>query len=97
MLSAINQNICRSDQSEPNCYSFKHQNMLDKPEEEVLDLVIIGAGPHALSLVARILESSPSSVVSDLEHSRISYIKSQNKLGRSGVLDAEQIKVRGFI
>jgi lysine/ornithine N-monooxygenase len=64
-------------------------------QEDVLDLVIIGAGPHALSLVTRLLETSPSSVVSDAEHSRVSFIKSKNKSKKlPDALDADQIKVQ---
>jgi hypothetical protein len=40
------------------------------------DLVVIGAGPHALALVTRLLERWPSSVISETEHSRLHHIHS---------------------
>ncbi|KAI8808313.1 hypothetical protein BJ742DRAFT_893839 [Cladochytrium replicatum] len=35
------------------------------------DLIVIGAGPHALALVTRLLERYPSSLISDDEHVRL--------------------------
>jgi cation diffusion facilitator CzcD-associated flavoprotein CzcO len=40
------------------------------------DVVVIGAGPHALALVTRLLERWPSSIISDTEHSRVHHLHS---------------------
>lgn len=42
---------------------------------EPLDLVVVGAGPHSLSLICRLLESSPAEVFSDADHARLHYWK----------------------
>ncbi|KAJ3086310.1 hypothetical protein HK102_013307 [Quaeritorhiza haematococci] len=38
--------------------------------QTMLDLVVVGAGPHGLSLTARLFETLPDSVVNENEHSR---------------------------
>jgi hypothetical protein len=48
-----------------NCFTCTHY-----------DLVVIGAGPHALALVSRLLERWPSSIISDAEHSRLHHLHS---------------------
>ncbi|BGP36399.1 hypothetical protein JCM10449v2_000300 [Rhodotorula kratochvilovae] len=54
-------------------------------------LVIIGAGPHALALAARLAEPRPAALYSDLEHARLSWLQreqrtapSSSSLGTSG-------------
>lgn len=42
--------------------------------EDALDLVVVGAGPHALSLICHILESSPFDILSDSDHSRLHHL-----------------------
>ncbi|KAI9715756.1 MAG: hypothetical protein M1812_005754 [Candelaria pacifica] len=44
-------------------------------EHEVYDVIIIGAGPCGLATAARLCESSPSSLFTDVEHQRYHWIK----------------------
>lgn len=37
------------------------------------DTLIVGSGPHALAVVARLLEKFPESVINDEEHGRLTY------------------------
>jgi hypothetical protein len=39
--------------------------------ENLQELVIVGAGPHALALLCRIFEKSPFPILNDQEHQRI--------------------------
>ncbi|KXS18743.1 hypothetical protein M427DRAFT_198653 [Gonapodya prolifera JEL478] len=45
------------------------------------DLVVIGAGPHALALVARLLERRPHALISDAEHGRLHRLQSTRRGG----------------
>ncbi|KAI8899083.1 hypothetical protein BC833DRAFT_587100 [Globomyces pollinis-pini] len=63
------------------CTADADKSKMDREElckEDILDLVIVGAGPHALSLVCRLLEKSPFDVLSDADHQRLHHI------GKSG-------------
>jgi hypothetical protein len=49
---------------------------VDTTEHQKLhDLIVIGAGPHALAVVARLLEKRPSALYTDLEHARLSWLR----------------------
>lgn len=39
------------------------------------DLCVVGGGPHALSLVSRILEQSPASLLNDQQHNHLSRVR----------------------
>ena len=48
--------------------------------ENPLELLVLGAGPHSLSLLCRLLESSPFSILNDQEHQRLKHLyKKYNK------------------
>ncbi|KAJ3103523.1 hypothetical protein HDU97_010023 [Phlyctochytrium planicorne] len=40
-------------------------------QRQILDLLVIGAGPHALSLLSHLLERSPFALLSDAQHQRV--------------------------
>jgi hypothetical protein len=62
------------------------------------DLVVIGAGPHALSLLSRLFEKSPFSLVSDDEHNRLSHLSSKQLLHECCFqLSSDQIKQRVLV
>lgn len=42
-------------------------------------LVIIGAGPHALALAARLSEPRPAALYSDLEHARLAWLQREDR------------------
>ncbi|KPV78159.1 uncharacterized protein RHOBADRAFT_3493, partial [Rhodotorula graminis WP1] len=42
-------------------------------------LVIIGAGPHALALAARLSEPHPAALYSDLEHARLAWLQREER------------------
>lgn len=46
------------------------------------DLIVVGAGPHALALVSRLLEERPAALYTDLEHARISWLRTYAKPSR---------------
>ncbi|GAA5997241.1 uncharacterized protein JCM10292_000121 [Rhodotorula paludigena] len=48
-------------------------------------LLIIGAGPHALALAARLSEPRPAALYSDLEHARLSWLKREQASTVTGV------------
>ncbi|GAA5823059.1 hypothetical protein JCM3770_005716, partial [Rhodotorula araucariae] len=49
-------------------------------------LIIIGAGPHALALAARLAEPRPAALYTDLEHARLSWLQREHRLATSPVL-----------
>jgi hypothetical protein len=49
-----------------------------------LDLAVVGAGPHALALVTRLLSQYPSSQFSDSDHSRLSQPKTVKAVATEG-------------
>ncbi|KAH9811882.1 hypothetical protein DFH28DRAFT_425545 [Melampsora americana] len=51
-------------------------------DDDFFDVLIIGGGPHALGLAARLREPFPASLYTDLEHSKLSFLKTRKK-GRS--------------
>ncbi|KAJ3068862.1 hypothetical protein HDU99_003082, partial [Rhizoclosmatium hyalinum] len=69
-----------------------------KPAIDMLDLVVIGAGPHSLSLLCRLLEQSPFETLTDSDHQRYHHIrtKSKNKLVRDccDTIDVDSLKPR---
>ncbi|KAI9763254.1 MAG: hypothetical protein M1835_007878 [Candelina submexicana] len=48
-------------------------------EPEIYDVIIIGAGPCGLATAARLCESSPSSLFTDIEHQRYHWIKKHDE------------------
>ncbi|KAI9336858.1 hypothetical protein DFJ73DRAFT_849949 [Zopfochytrium polystomum] len=79
-------------------------------EDAMLDLLVVGGGPHALSLLCHLLERSPYSLVTDESHQRIHHIAKKRGNARTSlspkqasdgplhrccsVLDAEAVKRR---
>ena len=49
------------------------------PESYFSPLVIIGAGPHALALAARLSEPRPAALYSDLEHARLAWLQREDR------------------
>lgn len=54
---------------------MKHQ---DTSEVHVFELAVVGAGPHALALVTRLLETQPASLFNDHEHQRRVHLSKQS-------------------
>ncbi|GAA5827254.1 hypothetical protein JCM11251_001194 [Rhodosporidiobolus azoricus] len=48
-------------------------------EADFSPLVIIGAGPHALALAARLSEPRPAALYTDLEHARLSWLQREQR------------------
>ena len=44
--------------------------------------IIIGAGPHALAVAARLRESRPAALFTDLEHARLSWLHTERERSR---------------
>ncbi len=68
--------------------------------KKILDLVIVGAGPHSLSLLTRLLEKSPFSILSDQEHQRLNHIGKKNNLpfySCCDALDANNVSERVLV
>lgn len=42
--------------------------------EEMFDVIVVGAGPSALAVVARLLEPLPSALYTDVEHQRFTWL-----------------------
>jgi hypothetical protein len=57
------------------------QATLDSPDDlsdavqPLHDVLVVGAGPHALAVVARLLEDRPSALYTDAEHARLSWLR----------------------
>ncbi|GAA5898089.1 hypothetical protein JCM8208_000152 [Rhodotorula glutinis] len=49
------------------------------PESSFSPLLIIGAGPHALALAARLSEPRPAALYSDLEHARLAWLQREDR------------------
>ncbi|CCG84279.1 protein of unknown function [Taphrina deformans PYCC 5710] len=47
--------------------------------ENLYDLIIVGAGPHGLAVLARLFESRPSALYTDVESSRLSFLRKYAK------------------
>ncbi|KAJ3206136.1 hypothetical protein HDU67_008362 [Dinochytrium kinnereticum] len=59
----------------PSCDSdsangFKAPVPREQHRAEILDLLVVGAGPHSLALLSHLLERSPYAVVSEQEHNQ---------------------------
>jgi len=64
------------------------------PEEnEIRDVIIIGAGPCGLAVAARLSEETPSAVFTDEEHQRYHWIKKHS--GRMNLVQARHSKING--
>ncbi|MBW0487995.1 hypothetical protein O181_027710 [Austropuccinia psidii MF-1] len=59
--------------------SIDHVNVSDTIEtiesEDFFDVLIIGGGPHALGVAARLREPRPAALYTDIEHSRLSFLQ----------------------
>lgn len=53
----------------------------DDPDH-LLPLLIVGAGPHAMTLVLRLLEDAPGDTYNDNQHSHMSFWRRKMQLGR---------------
>ncbi|CDZ97753.1 hypothetical protein [Phaffia rhodozyma] len=49
----------------------------------MLDIFIIGAGPHSLAAVSRLYEDTPSALYSDFEHARLHWLRKHAKPGKT--------------
>ncbi|KAG0150954.1 hypothetical protein CROQUDRAFT_668281 [Cronartium quercuum f. sp. fusiforme G11] len=45
--------------------------------DDFYDVLIIGGGPHALGAAARLREATPASLYTDLEHSKLAFLKNR--------------------
>lgn len=45
------------------------------PASKYIPLIVIGADPHALALAARLSESRPAALYTDLEHARLNWLR----------------------
>ncbi|KAI9346111.1 hypothetical protein BDR26DRAFT_931989 [Obelidium mucronatum] len=61
-----------------------HQASQSKDKDEMLDLIVIGGGPHALSLLCRLLEGSPFSTMTDQDHQRYHHIRASKSKSSAG-------------
>ncbi|THU81382.1 hypothetical protein K435DRAFT_735478 [Dendrothele bispora CBS 962.96] len=51
---------------------------------EILDLLVIGGGPHGLACVSRLFEDTPAALYTDFEHSRLHWLQRRSvQTGRS--------------
>ncbi|GAA5950415.1 hypothetical protein JCM3765_004537 [Sporobolomyces pararoseus] len=50
-------------------------SILTVPSDSFHPLLIIGAGPHSLALAARLSESRPAALYTDLEHARLDWLQ----------------------
>ncbi|KAI1967213.1 hypothetical protein LOZ07_006443 [Ophidiomyces ophidiicola] len=62
-------------------------------ENELLDVIIIGAGPCGLGVASRLQEETPAAVFTDEEHQRYHWIKKHT--GRMPLLQAHHGKMKG--
>ncbi|KAL2008013.1 hypothetical protein VTN00DRAFT_7995 [Thermoascus crustaceus] len=60
---------------------------------EILDVIIIGAGPCGLAVAARLQEETPSAIFTDEEHQRYHWIKRHS--GRMSLVQAHNRKMKG--
>jgi hypothetical protein len=61
-----------------------------------IPLLVIGAGPHALALVTRLLEPYPEATVNEEQHERLTRWRNKlhhEKSGGNGILRREDIMV----
>lgn len=62
-------------------------------ESELLDVIIIGAGPAGLGIASRLREETPSAIFTDEEHQRYHWIKKHT--GRMALVRAQHRKMKG--
>lgn len=62
------------------------------PSANFFNVLIVGAGPHGLALAARLAESHPDSLYSDLEHARLGWLQRE---GGGGKRAARRINIKG--
>ncbi|CEH16118.1 hypothetical protein CBOM_05990 [Ceraceosorus bombacis] len=62
------------------------------PEHAFFDLIVIGAGPASLALVARLLEERPAAIYTEDEHRHLHWLKKSGKAGN--ISRARTIKTR---
>ncbi|GAO50542.1 hypothetical protein SAICODRAFT_6041 [Saitoella complicata NRRL Y-17804] len=55
--------------------STSHTTCEAVESENFYDLIIVGAGPHALAVAARLYEETPSSLYTDVEHQRLHWLR----------------------
>ncbi|GAA5888844.1 hypothetical protein JCM6882_002874 [Rhodosporidiobolus microsporus] len=48
-------------------------------EADFTPLIVVGAGPHALALAARLSEPRPAALYTDLEHARLSWLQREQR------------------
>ncbi|GKZ39434.1 hypothetical protein AbraIFM66950_000285, partial [Aspergillus brasiliensis] len=60
---------------------------------DILDVLIIGAGPCGLAVAARLREETPSAMFTDDEHQRYHWIKKHS--GRMALVQAHRGKLKG--
>ncbi|KAK7460452.1 hypothetical protein VKT23_009173 [Stygiomarasmius scandens] len=46
---------------------------------DILDLLVIGGGPHGLACVSRLFEDTPAALYTDFEHSRLHWLRPRKK------------------
>ncbi|OAV88954.1 hypothetical protein PTTG_09065 [Puccinia triticina 1-1 BBBD Race 1] len=54
---------------------YLHESIETIDPEDFFDVLIIGAGPHALGLAARLREPRPAALYTDIEHSRLAFLQ----------------------
>ncbi|KAA1115112.1 hypothetical protein PGT21_031735 [Puccinia graminis f. sp. tritici] len=54
---------------------YLHESIETIEPEDFLDVLIIGGGPHALGLAARLREPRPAALYTDIEHSRLAFLQ----------------------
>lgn len=62
-------------------------------DDEIRDVIIIGAGPCGLAVAARLSEETPSAVFTDEEHQRYHWIKKHS--GRMNLVQGRHGKIKG--
>ncbi|KAL5357845.1 hypothetical protein BJX96DRAFT_28656 [Aspergillus floccosus] len=70
--------------------------MTEKPSPsfpDILDVIIVGAGPCGLAVAARLREETPSAIFTDDEHQRYHWINKHS--GRMALVQAHHGKIKG--
>ncbi|KAI9601766.1 hypothetical protein KEM48_001051 [Puccinia striiformis f. sp. tritici PST-130] len=55
--------------------AYLHESIETIESEDFFDVLIIGGGPHALGLAARLREPRPAALYTDIEHSRLAFLQ----------------------
>ncbi|GAA5895815.1 hypothetical protein JCM5296_006674 [Sporobolomyces johnsonii] len=82
-LADTSDSCCSTCCSPPPSSSPPKTQTVSLPEEAFQPLIIIGAGPHALALAARLSESRPAALYTDLEHARLSWLQREQSAAAS--------------